>query len=85
MDADTSIVGIHLEGPFINKKYGSFTDNVMEYSDAICERLFSLAAPYMIQCTYGLSKRSRCHAEDLPQCRPIAPEGSRSGSAKTNV
>lgn len=49
----TSIVGIHLEGPYINKNYGSFTDHAMEYSDEGCERLFSLASPYVLQCTYA--------------------------------
>lgn len=52
-DPETSVVGIHLEGPYINKKYGSFTDNAMTYSDEVCERLFSLAAPYVLQCTYA--------------------------------
>ena len=52
-DPDTSIMGIHLEGPFINKKYGSESYDAMEYSDEICERLFTLASPYVRQCTYA--------------------------------
>lgn len=52
-DPDTSIMGIHLEGPFINRHYGSCPENAMLYSDEVCERLFSLAAPYVLQCTYA--------------------------------
>lgn len=52
-DPDTSIVGIHLEGPFINKGYGSFTDNTMNYSDEAAETLYSAAEGYALQCTYA--------------------------------
>jgi len=52
-DPDTSIVGIHLEGPFINKGYGSCTDNTMDYSDEACEKIFSAAKGYTLQCTYA--------------------------------
>ena len=50
---ETSIAGIHLEGPFINRGYGSNSNAVIEYSDEFCEELFSLAAPYVRQCTYA--------------------------------
>lgn len=50
---DTSIVGIHLEGPYINRRYGSCPENAMEYDEDVCERIFSLAAPYVLQCTYA--------------------------------
>ena len=52
-DPDTSLVGLHLEGPFINKGYGSCPDNAIDYSDRACERLFSLASGYCLQCTYA--------------------------------
>lgn len=57
-DPNTSIIGIHLEGPFINKKYGSCSNNAIDYSDELCERLFSLAAPYVLQCTYAPELKS---------------------------
>lgn len=50
---DTSIVGIHLEGPYINNKYGSLSDMAMDYDDAFAEELFSMAAPYTLHCTYA--------------------------------
>ena len=50
---ETSIMGIHLEGPYINRNYGSCPENALEYSDDVCERLFSLAAPYVLHCTYA--------------------------------
>ena len=49
----TSLSGIHLEGPYINRRYGSNADCGMDYDDAFCEELFSLVAPYARQCTYA--------------------------------
>jgi len=50
---NTSIMGIHLEGPFINRKYGSCSEGAMEYSDEVCEHLFEMASPYVLHCTYA--------------------------------
>lgn len=52
-EMDTSIMGIHLEGPFINRHYGSSSESAMEYSDEICEKLFSVSFPYIRHCTYA--------------------------------
>ncbi|MCE5188763.1 MAG: amidohydrolase family protein [Eubacteriales bacterium] len=50
---NTSIMGIHLEGPFINRELGSNSESAMNYSDVFCEKLFSMASPYVRQCTYA--------------------------------
>lgn len=50
---DTSIMGIHLEGPYINRALGSNSESAMEYSEDFCEKLFSMASPYVRQCTYA--------------------------------
>lgn len=52
-DPGTTIPGIHLEGPFINKRYGSCPERALDYSDEMCERFFALAAPYVLHCTYA--------------------------------
>jgi len=52
-DPDTSIAGMHLEGPFINKNYGSLPDYAMDYSDEVAETIFSAAEGYALQCTYA--------------------------------
>lgn len=69
----TSIAGIHLEGPYINKKYGSCPDNAMEYSDEICERLFRLAAPYVLQCTYAPELKTAPRLEEMMRKYRIHP------------
>ena len=50
---ETSLAGIHLEGPFINRRFGSCASEAVEYSDVLCERIFSKAAPYALHCTYA--------------------------------
>ncbi len=70
---DTSIIGIHLEGPYINKKYGSCPENAMEYSDEICERLFALAAPYVLQCTYAPELKTAPRLEEKMRKYRIHP------------
>ena len=52
-DPDTSIIGIHLEGPFINRGYGSLSDTIMDYSDEAAEMIYSAAEGYALQCTYA--------------------------------
>ena len=70
---DSSIVGIHLEGPYINRNYGSCPENAMEYSDEVCERLFSLAAPYVLQCTYAPELASARRLEEKMRKYRIRP------------
>lgn len=50
---DTPIMGIHLEGPYINKKYGADSASAVDYFDHECEELFRLAAPHALHCTYA--------------------------------
>jgi len=50
---ETSIMGIHLEGPYINRRYGSMSLDAMDYDDETCEKLFAMASPYVRHCTYA--------------------------------
>lgn len=52
-DGNTSIMGVHLEGPYINRNYGASSDTAMCYSDEICEKIFSEVAPVACHCTYA--------------------------------
>lgn len=49
----TSIVGIHLEGPFINAGYGSNSDKVLSYTDDLCDRLLEAGEGHVLQMTYA--------------------------------
>lgn len=50
---DTPIMGIHLEGPYINRLFGSNSLGAMDYDDDVCEKLFAMASPYVRHCTYA--------------------------------
>ena len=82
---DTSIVGIHLEGPYINKKYGSCPDHALEYSDEVCERFFSLAAPYVLQCTYAPELPSAPRLEEKMRSYRIHPAIGHSEAGEADI
>ena len=50
---ETSLEGIHLEGPFINAGYGSNSDTVLSYSDELCEKLLTEGKGHVIHMTYA--------------------------------
>lgn len=50
---NSPIMGVHLEGPYINKLYGSHSDAAMDYADEVCEEVFSRAAGVALHCTYA--------------------------------
>jgi len=50
---NTSIVGIHLEGPYINYRQGAGRKYAWKYSDEYFERLFLEAKGNVIMCTYA--------------------------------
>lgn len=52
-DGNTSIMGLHLEGPYINQRFGASSDTAMCYSDEVCEKIFSEAAAAARHCTYA--------------------------------
>ena len=50
---DTTIVGVHFEGPFTNPRYGSLAGRAWPYSRAICEELLALAGDHVRHWTYA--------------------------------
>ena len=50
---DTSIVGIHFEGPFTNPGYGSMSEKAWKYSREVCEEIFDRAGKNVLHCTYA--------------------------------
>jgi len=50
---ESTIMGVHMEGPFINKKYGAMSDLAMDYSDEVCEEMFEAGKGLVLHCTYA--------------------------------
>ncbi len=50
---DTSIAGIHFEGPFTNPARGANSHLTWEYSEQECDRIFSAAKGNVLHCTYA--------------------------------
>ena len=58
----SNIMGIHMEGPYINKKYGSHSELALTYDENQCEEMFARAAKNTKHCTY---------APELPDAKKI--------------
>ena len=50
---DTTIVGIHYEGPYINPKYGSFSGRCWRYDEEMAEKLLAAANGNVKHVTYA--------------------------------
>lgn len=50
---DTSIIGIHLEGPYINYRMGAGRKFAWKYSDEAFNRLFEAGKGNVLMCTYA--------------------------------
>lgn len=50
---NTTIAGMHYEGPYINPKYGAASDDAWLYDDALFCRLLELGGKNVIHCTYA--------------------------------
>ena len=57
-DEDSSIMGVHLEGPWINKRYGAASDTAMDYNYEASEAIYAAAEGIALHSTY---------APELPQ------------------
>lgn len=52
-DRNSTIAGIHFEGPFINASKGANSHLAWEYSDEACEMIFESAKGHVLHCTYA--------------------------------
>lgn len=53
IDGNTTIAGIHFEGPYTNPAFGANAHLTWSYSDAECERIFRAANGNVLHCTYA--------------------------------
>lgn len=52
-DRNSTVAGIHFEGPFINASKGANSHLAWEYSDEVCEMIFEAAKGHVLHCTYA--------------------------------
>lgn len=52
-EGNTSVAGVHLEGPYINPHMGAGRKYAWKYSDEVFERLFTEAEGCVLHCTYA--------------------------------
>ena len=50
---DTTILGIHFEGPFTNPKYGANAEGAWDFSRETCDTIFDAAGDAVLHCTYA--------------------------------
>ena len=70
-EGDTSIIGIHFEGPFTNPKYGAKADAAWKYSREARDEIFDLAGDAVLHCTYAPELEHAVELEDFLRERGI--------------
>ena len=70
-EGNTTIVGIHYEGPFINTKYGAKSTLAWTYSRELCEKALDLGGDLVLHCTYAPEMEFAEELEDILNERGI--------------
>lgn len=52
-EGNTSIIGIHFEGPYINPKYGANSEGAWKIRRETYEEIFDMAGDAVLHCTYA--------------------------------
>lgn len=52
-EGNTTIVGIHFEGPFINPLHGASSHSAWKFSEEACDVIFEAAGEDVLHCTYA--------------------------------
>ena len=62
---ETTIVGMHYEGPFTNPQYGSNSTAAWQYSKEQCEQVFDIGGDLVLHCTYAPELECAPELEDF--------------------
>ena len=68
---DSSIEGMHYEGPFTNPQYGALSTAAWEYSKELCEEVFDIGKGVVLHCTYAPELECAPELEDFLNERGI--------------
>ena len=50
---ESSIIGLHYEGPFINPKHGAHSERAWKFSKEACDAIFDAGGKDILHCTYA--------------------------------
>ncbi|MBQ1936103.1 MAG: N-acetylglucosamine-6-phosphate deacetylase [Clostridia bacterium] len=82
-DPNSTVAGIHFEGPFINATKGANSHLAWEYSDEACEMILKAAKGHVLHCTYAPEMPWAEKVEDyLKQYGVVADIGHTSSDAE---
>ncbi len=70
-EGNTSIIGIHFEGPYTNPKYGAKAEGAWKIERSTCEEIFDLAGDAVLHCTYSPEIEKAEELEDFLRERDI--------------
>lgn len=70
-EGNTTIVGMHYEGPFTNPKYGSNSTAAWVYSKELCKQVFDMGGDMILHCTYAPEMEGAEELEDFLSQRGI--------------
>lgn len=70
---DSSVIGIHLEGPYINYRMGAGRKYAWKYSDEAFERLFLAGGKNVLMCTYAPEMDYAEAVEDMIKKYDVVP------------
>ena len=68
---ETTIVGMHYEGPFTNPQYGANSTAAWQYSKELCEEVFNIGGDLVLHCTYAPELECAPELEDFLNERGI--------------
>ena len=68
---ESTIEGIHYEGPFTNPQYGAKSTSAWQYSRELCEQVFDIGGDMVLHCTYAPELECAPEFEDFLNERGI--------------
>ena len=70
-EGNTTIEGMHYEGPYTNPQYGAKSTDAWKYSKEICEEVFNIGGDIVLHCTYAPELECAPELEDFLNERGI--------------
>lgn len=68
---ETTIEGMHYEGPFTNPQYGAKSTSAWQYSKELCKEVFDIGKDVVLHCTYAPELECAPELEDFLNERGI--------------
>ena len=84
-DEDSSIMGVHLEGPWINKRYGASSDTAMDYNYEASEAIYAAAEGIVLHSTYAPELPQGTEIEATMRKHNIRPAVGHSGAGPEDI